>query len=390
MAVRGVIVRGALFLSAVALLAQQGDPARPRRELQAARQEARHAEQKLAEAGATSRSFARSLDSSKARTAQLDRLLAGLEAEQREITRQVAMLSHRRDSVESIRRRLSHEYSQVARALLKQQLMTPAASALLLPSEHRRLALKQRLFSHFARQQSARAMDIASARRFLTRQDSILRSKDSVLSALVDRRREQILAVLQQQGTDSASLVRSLRLREALGELLETKNEEIDQIQALISNLGRSTAPRPASTPPKAASAAASSADGPLRFTWPVSGRTIVRGYGSVRNKATGTVTLNPGIDIASTRGAPVRSVEAGEVSLVSWLPGYSTIVIVEHRDGYRTVYANLEATDIAVGASVASGEVLGTVGTAGNEAFLHFEIWRNQTRMDPGRVLGR
>ncbi len=127
----------------------------------------------------------------------------------------------------------------------------------------------------------------------------------------------------------------------------------------------------------------------PLSFLWPTSGRKIVEGYGERTNPATGIVTVNPGINIAARTGSVVKAAESGRVSLVSWLPSYGTIVIVEHREGYRTVYGNLAAASVQRGATVRAGEKIGTVGIMPGGAFLHFEVWRNQTRLDPMTVLG-
>lgn len=126
----------------------------------------------------------------------------------------------------------------------------------------------------------------------------------------------------------------------------------------------------------------------PLRFIWPTAGKKIVEGYGEWTNPSTGIVTMNPGINIAARKGAAVMASESGRVSLVSWLPGYGTIIIVQHREGYRTVYGNLASAAVKQGSAVRSGEKLGTVGAALGKAFLHFEVWRDQTRLDPTALL--
>lgn len=134
---------------------------------------------------------------------------------------------------------------------------------------------------------------------------------------------------------------------------------------------------------------AALAADTPQpSFRWPVEGRKIVARYGERTNPTTKTVTVNPGINIAAKRGDPVRAAASGKVSLVTWLPGYATLVIVEHAGGYRTVYANLGTATVARGARVKSGARIGRVGRTGAGEFLHFEVWRKQAHLDPLTVL--
>ncbi len=137
---------------------------------------------------------------------------------------------------------------------------------------------------------------------------------------------------------------------------------------------------------PAAPPAARPAARMPLAFAWPTTGRRIVEGYGARRNTATGTVTINPGINIAAQPGSPVTASETGVVTAVSWVPSYGTVVIVQHRDGYRTVYGKLAASAVAKGAGVQRGAKVGTV----SGSMLHFEMWRGKTRLDPTKTLAR
>jgi murein DD-endopeptidase MepM/ murein hydrolase activator NlpD len=126
----------------------------------------------------------------------------------------------------------------------------------------------------------------------------------------------------------------------------------------------------------------------PIRFRWPTWGRRIVKGYGEQTDPKTGLVRLNPGINIASVKGSGVVAAGEGRVALIAWLPGYGTIIIVQHRDGYRTVYGNLATATVVRGARVKAGEKIGTIGMALGGAFLHFEVWRDQTRLNPMDIL--
>lgn len=124
----------------------------------------------------------------------------------------------------------------------------------------------------------------------------------------------------------------------------------------------------------------------PLAFLWPTSGHRVIEGYGERTNPRTGTVTVNPGITIGAEAGGAVSASAGGTVSRVSWLPGYGTIVIVQHRDRYRTVYGNLSAATVKRGQAVAAGQRLGSAGRAG----VHFEVWRGKARLNPLTVLPR
>ena len=79
--------------------------------------------------------------------------------------------------------------------------------------------------------------------------------------------------------------------------------------------------------------------------------------------------------------GTPIQCVAQGRVEYVDWLPGYGQCIIVDHGDGYYTLYAHASAIFPARGAAVHAGEVLGEVGDTGslNGSQLYFEIRQGQ-----------
>jgi len=127
------------------------------------------------------------------------------------------------------------------------------------------------------------------------------------------------------------------------------------------------------------------------RFSWPMSGsKKIVRSFGQYRNTLTHSVMDNPGIDIQASAGTSATAAGNGVVSLVHWLPGYNSIVIIEHGNNYRTVYANLSSTQVRQGQEVKQGSVLGKTGESVDGEFLHFEVWRGRQRVNPAPLLGK
>lgn len=123
---------------------------------------------------------------------------------------------------------------------------------------------------------------------------------------------------------------------------------------------------------------------GAKSLPWPTASRALVHGYGSYSNPETGTVLENPGIDIRCALGTSVLCVAAGEVSSVSWLPGFGSLVIVDHHNGFRSVYANLATVSVRNGSTVRSGTLVGTSGESVDGTFVHFELWRGRERLNP------
>ena len=114
------------------------------------------------------------------------------------------------------------------------------------------------------------------------------------------------------------------------------------------------------------------------RLTWPVAG-TLLHDFGQPR--AGGTVKWN-GVVLGAPRGREVRSVYHGRVVFADWLAGMGLLVIVDHGEGYMTLYGYNETILKNAGDWVAPGDVLATVGDSGGraETGLYFEV-RRQTR---------
>ena len=94
----------------------------------------------------------------------------------------------------------------------------------------------------------------------------------------------------------------------------------------------------------------------------------------------------NPGIDAEVARGATAQAVYAGKVSGVYMIPGFSTVVIVNH-GGYYTVYGNLASASVKVGDVVKQGSGVGRVADSEDSpgrGQIHFEVWKNREKQDP------
>lgn len=121
---------------------------------------------------------------------------------------------------------------------------------------------------------------------------------------------------------------------------------------------------------------------------WPVGSRTIIHKFGASTNPTTKVTTENLGIGIKTARGTSVSTVSGGVVSLVHWLPGYGSLVIVDHGNGFRTVYANLSSVLVGEGQPVKAGETVGRSGESVDGEYVHFEIWHDREKLNPSEWL--
>jgi len=112
-------------------------------------------------------------------------------------------------------------------------------------------------------------------------------------------------------------------------------------------------------------------------FVWPAAGR-ITQGY-SFYHKA---------IDIANRPGGPILAADAGIVTSSGWPDGggYGNRVVIDHGNGFVTLYAHLSVAQVQVGQRVNRGDVLGQMGSTGRSTgiHLHFEIRQGGALINP------
>lgn len=122
-------------------------------------------------------------------------------------------------------------------------------------------------------------------------------------------------------------------------------------------------------------------------FLWPVASYVYVSSRFGLRvHPITGEKKSHTGIDIASNQGTAVYASDGGSVTLAGWNGGYGNCIMIDHGNGYVTLYGHLSSISVSVGQTVSQGDTIGAVGSTGNSTgpHLHFEVLKNGTRIDP------
>jgi murein DD-endopeptidase MepM/ murein hydrolase activator NlpD len=114
-------------------------------------------------------------------------------------------------------------------------------------------------------------------------------------------------------------------------------------------------------------------------FIWPVEG-TVASAFGP-RGE-----THHDGVDIAAPIGTPVRAARGGRVLYSDQLRGYGNLLIIDHGEGYATVYAHNRTNGVRTGAVVRQGDVVAEVGDTGDSSqpSLHFEVRQQNVARNP------
>lgn len=115
-------------------------------------------------------------------------------------------------------------------------------------------------------------------------------------------------------------------------------------------------------------------------FIWPTTDRRIT-GYDY------SPATNHWGLDIDGDLGAAVWSIDSGVIVYSGWsYNGYGNLVVVDHGNGWQSLYAHLNDIYVSCGESVFQGTILGGLGTTGNSSgpHLHFELIYGSTKVNP------
>jgi len=125
-------------------------------------------------------------------------------------------------------------------------------------------------------------------------------------------------------------------------------------------------------------------------LSWPVNGKVAIP-YGSQKDPKFNTPMFRNGIHIR-TDDDSARAVYSGKVVFADWFKGYGNLVIVNHGEGYHTLYGNLSETFLKVGDIIKGKEVVGKVGESGilNAPSLYFEVRYKGKPLDPMQWLKR
>jgi len=120
------------------------------------------------------------------------------------------------------------------------------------------------------------------------------------------------------------------------------------------------------------------------KFIWPTIHHSISRkDYDPV---------FHPAIDIAADQDSPVVASDAGVITYAGWNDwGYGNVIIIDHRNGWESLYAQLDVIKVMCGESVKQGQLVGLAGKTGNVSFpnLHFQLWNYTLQfVNPHRYL--
>lgn len=357
-------------------------------------------------------------DSLRARLAEADRqvaeLTARLSADETAAAALEAQLAALRAEQTQARARLDTQRQALARSLalaarsgqsdrlkllLNQQDPTRLARLLryqryVADAQVARLAELRRQLDAFSEREAriaAEAARLAEQRRQLDQERQRLaevRAQRQALLAQADQdvaRGEQRVRAIEQDQRELTTLLTRLAERAAAERAREQARDRAEPQQTADAPPAPDQPPAEISTRPTPSLPGERFSARRSRLPWPVSGPLKAR-FGSPR--ASGRTRWD-GVVIAARPGSTVRSIHAGKVVYADVLGGYGLLVIVDHGEGYLSVYGYNDAVLKRVGQRVQAGEPIAAVGDRGSASGVYFEIRYRGQPVNPSAWCG-
>lgn len=263
-------------------------------------------------------------------------------------------------------------------------------------------------FNETIRQITNISAQITEQKNNLAEQRASLLSKQESLKTLRQQRQQKVASLSQKQRKETQSLNTRQADQTALNKVLQTiettlarqaqeAREAERKRQRLIAEQQRQQAeqlldkqPQPvAGKQPQSPMVSTAITHNGGKFStvrgklpWPVNGRLIAR-FGSPRGD---TRSKWDGVLISSQAGTQVRAIHPGRVVFADWLRGAGLLVIVDHGDGYLSLYGHNQSILSRPGDMVQTGQAISTVGNTGgqDQAALYFAIRQKGKPADP------
>ncbi|MCE5233225.1 MAG: peptidoglycan DD-metalloendopeptidase family protein [Mizugakiibacter sp.] len=212
----------------------------------------------------------------------------------------------------------------------------------------------------------------------LSRLDAVQASivtERAALEAVRDQRARQADALEQARGAQQTLLAAAEARLKTQGEQLAALQRDADNLDRLLQRLRDVFADIPKAMP----------ADKPFaqlrgQLPWPLAGKLAVAFGARDRSGAS-----SHGMVIAARPGSAVRAIAHGRIAYADWLRGYGMLVIVDHGDGWMSLYGSNESLLREVGDWVNAGDTIATSGSGADGARgLYFELRQGGKPVDP------
>ena len=232
-------------------------------------------------------------------------------------------------------------------------------------------------YQYFGRARASQIAEIDAHLAELGKLEGELAAEDERLAALEDQQKSELSRLTDARARRGRALVSLEEESKNRAKELDRLKEQQGGLEKLVRELRRALE-RVEKFPTDSKDAFARLRG---RLAWPVTGK-LVASFGQTR---AGGVKWD-GMLLTGTQGAPVRAVYHGRIVYADWLSGLGLLIIIDHGDGYLSLYGHNERLYKDVGERVTAGDTIATLGDSGGRPRpeLYFEIRKGGRPIDP------
>lgn len=293
---------------------------------------------------------------------------------------------------------LKNEYADMIYAAYKNYLLNNSLAFLFASRDFQEATLRINYMKRYNRMREAKAAELDSLSGVLRNEVRKLDEQRAQLEASRASRDRELRTLRADEQTYKQNSSRLAADERKIADRIRRKEREKQNAQKQLQRLVAEEARRNAGTKRTAAEEQVrvelsnNFEQNAGKFPYPVSGGVIIDRFGKHPHPTQRGLTIdNKGVNIAGEKGAPVRCIFEGTVSRVVFIKGLNNCVMVNHGN-YYTVYSNLESVDVKANDRVGRNEVIGRLSSTENsdDWYLHFELWKGTTFLNPEKWLSR
>ncbi len=194
----------------------------------------------------------------------------------------------------------------------------------------------------------------------------------------IERKLGDIRALQKEKKTYLAKITQEKDASNRMVEELKRSASRVDGLLRELEDRRRALARRPPTVPPPSRGSKGA-------LPWPAEGQ-VVSFFGRQKHPTFDTYVQRKGIEIKTPEGSVIHAVMAGTVVYADWLKGYGLVIILDHANGFFSLYAHASKILTKVGDKVKEGNPIGETGDTGmiGENTLYFELREGAKAVDP------
>lgn len=287
--------------------------------------------------------------------------------------------------------KIKKEYARVLVSGYKDYLFNNALLFLLSSADFHQFQMRLYYIRRFGQMRMKLARELETTSTQISEETDKLKEKQRELAAVAEERRAEVQKLDDERGKYAAALASLKKEGTKIDKQIQEKRRQINNLQKKISQIVAEENRKRKGTTLSAKEKeidiklSADFAQNQGKLPRPVESGAIIEGFGIHAHPIHQSLKVeNNGVNFAAESGSPIKAIFNGVVSKVAFFPGLNNCVFIRH-GAYISVYSGLTELNVKVNDKVSTGEVIGKItSNNGGTCELHFELWKENTKLNP------